>query len=367
MADAKAITQSAKIVLSDESRRYVVVSAPGKRNSQDHKVTDLLYACYHDIEINGECKATFDKIRVRFREIVQDLGLDFDIEPYLDKAEEEMLKYRSSEFCASRGEYLSAVVFSKKLGYQFVDAKDIFVFSDRGEFDAEATNAKVGETLKNIERAVIPGFFGADEMLYPEYHRFLSDLLSYVAVGARSVEDQEHRLVASGLDVPVGMKNPPSGDNSVMLNAIVAAQAPHSFIYRNWDVQSTGNPYAHAILRGYIGASGHNRPNYSYDYLVDLVDAYAARDIKNPALIVDCNHSNSNKHWDQQPRIAKDVLHSCRQNADIDRIFRGFMIESYLVDGAQKVGGEVYGQSITDPCLGWEKTEKLLHDIAELV
>ncbi|MDY4591912.1 MAG: aspartate kinase [Eubacteriales bacterium] len=163
MADAKAITQSAKIVLSDESRRYVVVSAPGKRNSQDHKVTDLLYACYHDIEINGECKATFDKIRVRFREIVQDLGLDFDIEPYLDKAEEEMLKYRSSEFCASRGEYLSAVVFSKKLGYQFVDAKDIFVFSDRGEFDAEATNAKVGETLKNIERAVIPGFFGADE------------------------------------------------------------------------------------------------------------------------------------------------------------------------------------------------------------
>ena len=163
MADAKAITQSAKIVLSDESRRYVVVSAPGKRNSQDHKVTDLLYACYHDIEIHGECKATFDKIRVRFREIVQDLGLDFDIEPYLDKAEEEMLKYRSSEFCASRGEYLSAVVFSKKLGYQFVDAKDIFVFSDRGEFDAEATNAKVGETLKNIERAVIPGFFGADE------------------------------------------------------------------------------------------------------------------------------------------------------------------------------------------------------------
>lgn len=163
MADAKAITQSAKIVLSDESRRYVVVSAPGKRNSQDHKVTDLLYACYHDIEINGECKATFDKIRVRFREIVQDLGLDFDIEPYLDKAEEEMLKYRSSEFCASRGEYLSAVVFSKKLGYQFVDAKDIFVFSDRGEFDAEATNNKVGETLKNIERAVIPGFFGADE------------------------------------------------------------------------------------------------------------------------------------------------------------------------------------------------------------
>ena len=223
--------------------------------------------------------------------------------------------------------------------------------------------------IRHMNLSVIEqtGFFGADEMLYPEYHRFLSDLLSYVAVGARSVEDQEHRLVASGLDVPVGMKNPPSGDNSVMLNAIVAAQAPHSFIYRNWDVQSTGNPYAHAILRGYVGASGHNRPNYSYDYLVEVVDAYAQRDVKNPAIVVDCNHSNSNKRWDQQPRIAKDVLHSCRQNADIAAMFRGFMIESYLVDGSQKVGGGVYGQSITDPCLGWEKTEKLLHEIAELV
>ncbi|MGN0771007.1 MAG: aspartate kinase [Christensenellales bacterium] len=163
MADAKAISQSAKIVESDDSRRYVVVSAPGKRNSQDHKVTDLLYACYHDIEINGECKATFDKIRIRFREIVQDLGLDFDIESYLDKAEEEMLKFRSSEFCASRGEYLSAVIFAKKLGYTFIDAKDIFVFSDRGEFEAELTNQKVSQVLKEVERAVIPGFFGADE------------------------------------------------------------------------------------------------------------------------------------------------------------------------------------------------------------
>lgn len=211
------------------------------------------------------------------------------------------------------------------------------------------------------------GLYGADEMLYPEYNRFVSDLLSYVAVGARSVEDQEHRLVASGLDVPVGMKNPPSGDNSVMMNAIVAAQAPHSFIYRNWDVQSTGNPYAHAILRGYMGADGRQHQNYSYDHLVELVEAYGERTYRNPAVIVDCNHANSNKRWAEQPRIAKDVLHSCSINADVAGIFRGFMIESYLVDGAQKVGGGVYGQSITDPCLGWEKTERLVLDIAELV
>ena len=212
------------------------------------------------------------------------------------------------------------------------------------------------------------GLFGADEMLYPEYHRFLSDVLSYVAVGARSVEDQEHRLVASGLEVPVGMKNPPSGDDSVMLNAITAAQAPHSFIYRNWDVQSTGNPYAHAILRGYVGADGRNHQNFSYDHLYDLVEGYRKRDtLVNPAFIVDTNHSNSNKRWAEQPRIAKDVLHSCSLNADIAGMFRGFMIESYLEDGNQKVGGDVYGQSITDPCLGWEKSERLVREIAELV
>ena len=209
------------------------------------------------------------------------------------------------------------------------------------------------------------GLFGADEMLYPEYHRFLSDLLSYVAVGARSVENQEHRLVASGLDVPVGMKNPPSGDMSVMMNAIVAAQAPHSFIYRNWDVESTGNPYAHAILRGYVGPDGKQHQNYSYDHLVELAEAYAERDYAYPAVIVDCNHANSNKRYAEQPRIAMDVLRSCSLNPDVADIFRGFMIESYLVDGCQKVGGDVYGQSITDPCLGWEKTERLIYDIAE--
>ena len=223
--------------------------------------------------------------------------------------------------------------------------------------------------IRHMDLRVIEetGLFGADEMLYPEYHRFLSDLLSYVAVGARSVEDQEHRLVASGLEVPVGMKNPPSGDDSVMLNAITAAQAPHSFIYRNWDVQSTGNPYAHAIMRGYVGADGRNHQNFSYDHLYDLVQEYAERDLVNPAFIVDCNHSNSNKRFGEQPRIAKDVLHSCSLNPDIARLFRGFMIESYLVDGCQKVGGDVYGQSITDPCLGWEKSVRLVRDIAELV
>lgn len=211
------------------------------------------------------------------------------------------------------------------------------------------------------------GLFGADEMLYPEYHRFVSDLLSYVAVGARSVENQEHRLVASGLEVPVGMKNPPSGDDSVMLNAIVAAQAPHSFIYRNWDVESTGNPLAHAILRGYVGADARQHQNYSYDHLFDLVQEYGERNLSNRAVIVDTNHANSNKRWAEQPRIAKDVLHSCSLNPDIAGIFRGFMIESYLEDGCQKVGGDVYGQSITDPCLGWEKTARLIRDIAELV
>ena len=211
------------------------------------------------------------------------------------------------------------------------------------------------------------GLYGADEMLYPEYNRFVSDLLSYVAVGARSVENQEHRLVASGLEVPVGMKNPPSGDNSVMMNAIVAAQAPHSFIYRNWDVESSGNPLAHAILRGYVGADGRQHQNYSYDHLVELVEDYGKRSYQNPAVIVDCNHANSNKRWAEQPRIAKDVLHSCSINPEVAAIFRGFMIESYIEDGCQMVGGGVYGQSITDPCLGWEKSERLILEIAELV
>ena len=211
------------------------------------------------------------------------------------------------------------------------------------------------------------GFSCADEMLYPENHLFLSDLLSYVAVGARSVEDQQHRLTASGLDIPVGMKNPTSGDLSVMMNSIKAAQSGHSFIYRNWEVESQGNPYAHAILRGYVDNHGTTHPNYHYEDLSHLCDLYAANPgLKNPAVIVDCNHSNSGKRFLEQIRIAKEVLHSMRHSEGIDRLVKGLMIESYIEDGAQGAGECTYGKSITDPCLGWEKTERLIYDLAAL-
>ena len=211
------------------------------------------------------------------------------------------------------------------------------------------------------------GLTSADEMLYPENHRYLNDLLSYVAVGARSVEDQHHRMTASGLDIPVGMKNPTSGDLTVMMNSITAAQHAHAFIYRGWEVQSTGNPYAHAILRGYVDELGNSYPNYHYENLAHLAELYAKRGLANPAVIVDTNHANSGKKWSEQPRIAKDILDSCRQSGDIRRLVKGLMIESYLEDGAQKVEEGVYGKSITDPCLGWEKTERLVLDIAEML
>ena len=210
------------------------------------------------------------------------------------------------------------------------------------------------------------GFSCADEMLYPENYRYLNDLLSYVAVGARSVENQGHRLTASGMDIPVGMKNPTGGDISVMLNSIRAAQGSHTFLYRGWEVESTGNPLAHAILRGYVDERGHSVPNYHYEDLQSLCEIYTESDFKNPALIVDCNHANSGKKYEQQVRIAKEVLHSTRHSEDIKKLVKGFMIESYLVDGCQKVSEGIYGKSITDPCLGWEKTEKLIFDIAEL-
>lgn len=209
------------------------------------------------------------------------------------------------------------------------------------------------------------GLSCADEMLYPENHRYLSDLLSYVAVGARSVEDQLHRLTASGLDIPVGMKNPTSGDISVMMNSITAAQHPHTFIYRGWEVKSAGNEYAHAILRGYVNKHGESQPNYHYEDLMFLFETYEAHDLKNKAVIVDTNHANSAKHYLEQIRIAKEVLHSCRHSEDIRKMVKGLMIESYIEDGAQKIGDGVYGKSITDPCLGWEKTEKLIYEIAE--
>ena len=210
------------------------------------------------------------------------------------------------------------------------------------------------------------GFSCADEMLYPENHRYLNDLLSYVAVGARSVENQGHRLTASGIDIPVGMKNPTGGDITVMLNSIKAAQGSHTFLYRGWEVESSGNPLAHAILRGYVDERGHSVPNYHYEDLQSLCEIYTENDFKNPALIVDCNHANSGKKYEQQVRIAKEVLHSTRHSNDIKKLVKGFMIESYLVDGCQKASEGVYGKSITDPCLGWEKTEKLVLDIAEL-
>ena len=208
-------------------------------------------------------------------------------------------------------------------------------------------------------------FSCADEMLYPENYRYLSDLLSYVAVGARSVENQQHRLTASGIDAPVGMKNPTGGDLGVMMNSIVAAQSSHTFIYRGWEVTSDGNPYAHAILRGYIDYAGRNISNYHYEDLLRVQELYEELNLKNPSVIVDTNHNNSGKKYLEQIRISKDIVHSRNQNDDIKRLVKGLMIESYLEDGAQSVGEHVFGKSITDPCLGWEKTERLVLDIAE--
>ncbi len=208
-------------------------------------------------------------------------------------------------------------------------------------------------------------FSCADEMLYPENYRYLSDLLSYVAIGARSVENQQHRLTASGIEAPVGMKNPTGGDLSVMMNAITAAQSGHTFIYRGWEVTSEGNPWTHAILRGYVDYAGKSASNYHYEDLLKVNDLYAKSGLVNPSVIVDTNHNNSGKKYLEQVRIAKDVVYSRNQNADIKRLVKGLMIESYLEDGAQSSGEHVFGKSITDPCLGWEKTEQLILDIAD--
>ncbi len=207
----------------------------------------------------------------------------------------------------------------------------------------------------------------ADEMLYPENHWYMDDVLSYVAVGARSVEDQQHRLVASGINVPVGMKNPTSGDFNVMLNSITAAQAKQTFIYRRWEVETSGNPLAHAILRGAVNKHGNTIPNYHYEDLLLLADMYGKQELENPSIIIDCNHSNSGKKYMEQIRIAKSVLHSMSYNSDINRMVKGLMIESYIEPGTQKIGEGVYGKSITDPCLGWDDSEKLIYDIAEML
>ena len=209
------------------------------------------------------------------------------------------------------------------------------------------------------------GLTAADEMLYPENWRYVSDILSYVAIGARSVEDQQHRLTVSGFDIPAGMKNPTSGDLTVMLNSVYAAQHSHSFIYRGWEVKTDGNPLAHTILRGSVNKYGRSYPNYHYEDLDRLIEVYQEMDVVNPAIIIDSNHNNSNKKFDHQPRIVKEVLHSRKLNSDIRTYVKGVMIESYIEEGCQKIGEGIYGKSITDPCLGWEASEKLIYDIAE--
>ncbi len=210
------------------------------------------------------------------------------------------------------------------------------------------------------------GLTAADEMLYPENWGYVEDILSYVAIGARSVEDQQHRLTVSGFDVASGMKNPTSGDFSVMLNSVYAAQHPHSFTYRGYEVETTGNPLAHTVLRGAVNKYGRSLPNYHYEDLSTLMSLYAERDLANPACVIDANHNNSNKQYMQQIRIVKEVLHSRKLNPDIHNLVKGVMIESYIEEGCQPVGAGVYGKSITDPCLGWEDSERLIYDIAEL-
>ena len=212
------------------------------------------------------------------------------------------------------------------------------------------------------------GLSAADEMLYPENWGYLSDILSYVAIGARSVEDQQHRLAVSGMDIPAGMKNPTSGDLSVMLNSVTAAQHSHSFLFRQWEVQTTGNPYAHCILRGAVNSHGQSITNYHYEDLVRLLSMYEERPhLKNPAVIVDANHNNSNKKFAEQPRIVSEILHSRKVNPDVAKFVKGVMVESYIEEGCQKIGEHIYGKSITDPCLGWDDTEKLLYTMAERV
>lgn len=225
------------------------------------------------------------------------------------------------------------------------------------------------EAIRKLHIDVVKetGLTCADEMLYPENYEYLSDILSYVAIGARSVEDQHHRMTASGFDVPAGMKNPTSGDISVMLNSILAAQSSHKFIYRGWEVQTNGNDFAHAIIRGYVNNQGHSLPNYHYEDLLSLCEDYRKKELLNPAIIIDTNHSNSGKKHNEQIRIAKEVINSRNKSEDIKNMVKGLMIESYIEDGSCTIEDQVYGKSITDPCLGWEKTKTLILDLAELL
>lgn len=225
------------------------------------------------------------------------------------------------------------------------------------------------EAIRKLHIDVVKetGLTCADEMLYPENYEYLSDILSYVAIGARSVEDQHHRMTASGFDVPAGMKNPTSGDLTVMLNSILAAQNSHKFIYRGWEAETTGNDYAHAVLRGYVNKYGESMPNYHYEELEELNKNYLEKGLKNPAVIIDTNHSNSGKKYEEQIRISKEVLNSREKSEALKKLVKGLMIESYIEDGACSISEKVYGKSITDPCLGWEKSEKLIMDLAEML
>ena len=224
-----------------------------------------------------------------------------------------------------------------------------------------ATRALHHNVIKNS------GMFPADEMLYPEMLGYISDLLVYVAVGARSVENQQHRLTASGLEIPVGMKNPTSGNMDVMLNAIMAAQCAQTLMYNGWEVETDGNKYSHAILRGYTDITGKNRPNYYYEHIQELYDCYYKSSLRNPSVIVDCNHSNSNKHYDEQGRIAMEVFGTAVKSNTFNKFIKGIMIESYLEDGSQLIGEGIFGKSITDGCLGWKKTEELVKRLADML
>jgi 3-deoxy-7-phosphoheptulonate synthase len=219
----------------------------------------------------------------------------------------------------------------------------------------------------HIKSLSISNLTAADEMLYPNNYPYLEDILSYVAIGARSVENQQHRLTVSGLDIPVGMKNPTSGDIEVMLNSVQAAQLPHSFIYNEWEVKTTGNPLAHAIMRGAVNQFGQCIPNYHYENLIRLAEAYAKRRLVNPAVIIDTNHANSNKLFDEQPRIAEEIMYSRKKSAILKNYVKGLMIESFIEEGSQKSSENVFGKSITDPCIGWPDSEKLVKEIARLV
>ncbi len=218
--------------------------------------------------------------------------------------------------------------------------------------------------IRALSEAHMPA---ADEMLYPENYSYLLDVLGYIAVGARSVENQQHRLTVSGVCTPVGMKNPTSGDLPVMLNSIIAAQNSHNFIYNGWEVETTGNPLAHAILRGAVDSSGRNIPNYHYEDLIYIASKYEKQQLANPTIIVDANHANSMKRYYEQPRITREVLMSRKNDSLLKKMIKGLMVESYLVEGRQDIGENIYGKSITDACMGWESTEKLIYYIAENV